>query len=161
LIALIRIDDRLIHGQITTAWMSFCGAKRIVIASDDVAKDEMRKMVVDATAPKGTKVLDLKAAAEFLKSNPEKHFVICTNPTEALTLAQEGVEFDTVIVGNIGGLEQDSGAKKRIGLSKSVFVCQEDIEAFQKLRELGINSHIRIVPKDRPVNIYPLLDKNY
>lgn len=158
MVALLRIDNRLIHGQITTAWMSSSNAKRIIIASDDVANDAMRKMVVDATAPKGTKVLDIKSAAETLRTSSERIFVICAAPKEVLALAQEGVEFDTVIVGNVGGIEHNAEAMEKTKVSKSVFLTDEDIAAFNGLRDLGIKCEIRVVPKDRPVDIYGLID---
>jgi mannose/fructose/N-acetylgalactosamine-specific phosphotransferase system component IIB len=39
-IVLARIDDRLIHGQVVTAWCKTTGANAIVIADDEVARDE-------------------------------------------------------------------------------------------------------------------------
>lgn len=43
IIKLIRIDDRLIHGQVTTVWTKEAQAGRIIIVDDQVAEDEIRK----------------------------------------------------------------------------------------------------------------------
>ena len=39
-IVLARIDDRLIHGQVMTAWLQFTGGNHIVIVDDATAGDE-------------------------------------------------------------------------------------------------------------------------
>lgn len=162
-LALLRIDDRLIHGQVTTAWLSSCGARRILIASDDVAKDELRKMVVKLAAPKGvvTEVTDLTRASELLKgplSSPiEKVMVLCTSPKEALELVKRGVPITTINVGNIGGIGNMQGAKGRKQIFKSVSVGEEDVEAFRALDALGVKCEIRVVPQDRPVDVMELI----
>ncbi len=42
-IRLARIDDRLIHGQVATAWSKMTGINRIIVVSDEVANDQLRK----------------------------------------------------------------------------------------------------------------------
>ncbi len=55
-LALFRIDDRLIHGQVVTFWSRRLNINRIVIASDEVAQDSFLKKVLKMTAPPGMKV---------------------------------------------------------------------------------------------------------
>ena len=45
-INLVRIDDRLIHGQVATVWSKEANAQRIIICSDEVAKDQIRKTLL-------------------------------------------------------------------------------------------------------------------
>ena len=45
-IRLARIDDRLIHGQVATVWAKEAGAKRIIVVSEEVERDEIRKTLV-------------------------------------------------------------------------------------------------------------------
>ena len=49
-IVLARIDDRFIHGQVLTKWVKLRPAERIIIVSDGVANDEMRKTLVLSVA---------------------------------------------------------------------------------------------------------------
>ena len=52
-IRLARIDDRLIHGQVATAWSKSTGVERIIVVSDMVAKDDLRKFLLKEAAPPG------------------------------------------------------------------------------------------------------------
>ena len=54
-INLARLDTRLLHGQVATNWTPASKADRIIVASDDVAKDELRKELIKQAAPNGVK----------------------------------------------------------------------------------------------------------
>ena len=56
---LVRIDDRLIHGQVMTAWMKTLPAKQIIVIDDKVAKDDFMLFVLQNAAPSGIKVIAL------------------------------------------------------------------------------------------------------
>ena len=158
-VVLLRIDDRLIHGQVTTAWMGNTKANHIIIASDEVANDEIRKNIVTITAPRSvkTEILGVQAAAERIKgplaSSKYRVMVICTGPHEALDLIREGVETDRIVVGNMGSLGDKKGAEPRQSISKSVMVNSQDITNFEALKELGFPCQIQVVPTDKPVDV--------
>ena len=67
-VSVFRIDDRLIHGQVVTSWITQTGSKKIIIIDDEVAKDTFNVRVVKALAPAGTKVIvyNVEKAAEKL-----------------------------------------------------------------------------------------------
>ena len=52
----IRIDDRLLHGQVAYSWKSALSYDAIVIASDSAAKDEVRKMALKLCCPDGVRL---------------------------------------------------------------------------------------------------------
>ena len=73
-ITLARIDDRLIHGQVTTVWSKVANAQRIIICNDDVYNDEVRRTLLRQAAPPGMKVNVVnieKAVAVY--HNPQYH----------------------------------------------------------------------------------------
>lgn len=155
-IALIRIDDRLIHGQITTKWISHANANRIMIASDRVVNDKVRKSVVELTAPKNikTEVVTVADAIEKLTGplagDSTRVFVITTGPDEVLALKEGGVKFEHFVIGNMGAMGKTDQATK---VTKSVMLTDEDRADFKRLQELGVKCEIRVVPQDRPTDI--------
>jgi mannose/fructose/N-acetylgalactosamine-specific phosphotransferase system component IIB len=159
-IALIRIDDRLIHGQITTKWIAHANANRIMIASDRIVQDKIRKSVVELTAPKSikTEVVTLAEAIEKLTGPLAgencKVFVICVSPDEVLALKQGGVAFNQVVIGNMGAMGSIEPATR---VTKSVLLTGKDRKDFNELLELGVKCEIRVIPSDRPVDIVRLL----
>ena len=154
-ITLARIDDRLIHGQVTTVWSKVANAQRIIICNDDVYNDDVRRTLLRQAAPPGMKVNVVtigKAVAVY--HNPqyqdETVFYLFTNPQDVLTMVQQGVKIATL---NIGGMAWRPGKKQ---LTKAVSLDAADINAFQQLDKLGVKLDLRVVASDPSVNI---LDK--
>ncbi|HHS9613306.1 MAG: mannose/fructose/sorbose PTS transporter subunit IIB [Klebsiella michiganensis] len=154
-ITLARIDDRLIHGQVTTVWSKVANAQRIIICNDDVYNDDVRRTLLRQAAPPGMKVNVVnieKAVAVY--HNPqyqdETVFYLFTNPQDVLTMVQQGVKIATL---NIGGMAWRPGKKQ---LTKAVSLDAADINAFQQLDNLGVKLDLRVVASDPSVNI---LDK--
>lgn len=89
-IRLARIDDRLIHGQVATVWTKETQVERIIVISDDVAKDEVRKTLLTQVAPPGVKasVVDVQKGIRVY-NNPKYAttpvMLLFTNPTDVLT----------------------------------------------------------------------------
>ena len=154
-ITLARIDDRLIHGQVTTVWSKVANAQRIIICNDDVYNDDVRRTLLRQAAPPGMKVNVVnieKAVAVY--HNPqyqdETVFYLFTNPQDVLTMVQQGVKIATL---NIGGMAWRPGKKQ---LTKAVSLDAADINTFQQLDKLGGKLDLRVVASDPSVNI---LDK--
>ncbi|AIF50632.1 PTS sugar transporter subunit IIB [Pelosinus sp. UFO1] len=151
-IELVRIDDRLIHGQVVMAWSKAVSIKRIVVIDDKVAKDLIRKMLLETVAPPGVKVsvLNTLDGIEYLKSNAndnEKLLLLFTNPATIVTLVENGVAITKV---NIGGMSFMQGKTQ---LTKAVSLDEDDKNAFKALHKCGIILQIQVLPNDSPVDI--------
>ena len=150
-ITLARIDDRLIHGQVTTVWSKVANAQRIIICNDEVYNDEVRRTLLRQAAPPGMKVNVVnieKAVAVY--HNPqyqdETVFYLFTRPQDALAMVRQGVKIDTL---NIGGMAWRPGKKQ---LTKAVSL-DDDINAFYELNNLGVILDLRVVASDPSINI--------
>lgn len=145
-IVLTRIDNRLIHGQVATQWSSSIGANLILVANDEVAGNTMRQGLMNMAAPSyaGTRYWTLeKTIANIHKaSDRQKIFLICENPQDVLTLVEGGVPIKKV---NIGNMHMSEGKRQ---VAQVVAVDDADVEAFRKLKELGVELEIRKVPSE-------------
>ena len=151
-ITLARIDDRLIHGQVTTVWSKVAKAPRIIICNDEVYNDEVRRTLLRQAAPPGMKVNVAnieKAVAVY--HNPqyqdETVFYLFTRPQDALALVRPGVKIGTL---HIGGMAWRPGKKQ---LTKAVSLDDDDINAFHELNNLGVILDLRVVASDPSINI--------
>lgn len=157
-IVLARIDDRLIHGQVATAWSKETKCERIIVCNDDVANDTIRRTLLVQVAPPGIKasVLEVEKAIRVYK-NPryenDKVLLLFTNPTDVVKMVEGGVDIKSV---NIGGMAFREG--KRM-ITNFISVDEEDINVFLKLKELGVELEIRKVPADRKNNLLELIQK--
>ncbi|SEQ38452.1 PTS system D-mannose-specific IIA component, Man family /PTS system D-mannose-specific IIB component, Man family [Rosenbergiella nectarea] len=155
---LVRIDDRLIHGQVATRWTKETRVTRIIVVSDAVAADDVRKTLLKQVAPPGVTahVVDV---AKMLRvyANPkyagERVMLLFTNPTDVLRVVEGGVKIDSV---NIGGIAYRQG---KTMVTNAVSVDQQDIDAFKRLAAKGIELEVRKVSSDNRVGMIDLLNK--
>ena len=151
-ISLARIDDRLIHGQVVTSWTKETKCERIIVCSDEVADDSIRKTLLEQVAPPGVKasVVEIEKAIRVYK-NPKysevNAMLLFTNPTDVLRMVEGGVDLKSI---NIGGMAFKEGKKQITG---TISVNEKDIEAFKKLNEKGIELEIRKVVADSKVDL--------
>ena len=151
-ISLARIDDRLIHGQVVTSWSKETKCERIIVVNDEVAADVMRKILLEQVAPPGVKssVVGIDKAIRVF-NNPKyadvNAMLLFTNPTDVLRMVEGGVALKSI---NIGGMSFKAGKKQITG---TISVNDQDIEAFKKLNEKGIELEIRKVSSDSKINL--------
>lgn len=157
-IGLARIDDRLIHGQVATRWTKETNVTRIIVVSDEVAADTVRKTLLTQVAPPGVTahVVDVEKMIRVY-NNPkyagERVMLLFTNPTDVLRLVEGGVKITTV---NIGGMAYRQGKTQ---VNNAVSVDEKDIEAFKKLNERGIELEVRKVSNDPRLKMMDLISK--
>ncbi|BCQ40251.1 PTS mannose transporter subunit EIIAB [Erwinia rhapontici] len=157
-IGLARIDDRLIHGQVATRWTKETNVTRIIVVSDEVAADNVRKTLLTQVAPPGVTahVVDV---AKMIRvwNNPkygkDKVMLLFTNPTDVVRLVEEGVTIPSV---NIGGMAFRQGKTQ---VNNAVSVDAKDIEAFKKLNDRGIELEVRKVSSDQKLKMMDLIGK--
>ncbi|MBM7341081.1 PTS mannose transporter subunit IIAB [Pantoea coffeiphila] len=155
-IGLARIDDRLIHGQVATRWTKETNVTRIIVVSDEVAADHVRKTLLTQVAPPGVTahVVDV-AKMVRVWNNPkyagEKVMLLFTNPTDVERLVEDGVGITSV---NIGGMAFRQGKTQ---VNNAVSVDAKDIEAFNKLNARGIELEVRKVSSDQKLKMMDLI----
>ena len=150
-ISLIRIDDRLIHGQVTTAWLRVYNAKTIIIANERVATSPVYKSIFSVATVPGKKILLMPPveAADFIaKSGPEDSFFIITpTPLDVVVLMDQGLDVKKI---NVGGLQGRPNTKK---LAKVVYATPEEEQAFKELKSRGVEMEVQMVPTDRVTSL--------
>ena len=154
-IVLTRIDDRLIHGQVITAWSKITDANRIIIVDDEVAQEAFLVKVLKTAAPSTIKVdvFGVNEASEVLKgeSQGEKLIILVKTPSVVLSLVKAGVDIKAL---NVGGMGAGVGRKK---FYKNISVSQEEKEEFKELVNLDVNVFIQIVPDAKQIDVQKLL----
>lgn len=150
-IVLTRIDNRLIHGQVATMWSSSVGANLLLVANDEVSQNEFRQGLMDMAAPSfaQTRYFSIEKTINIInRASESQHIaIICENPQDVLKLVEGGVPIKKV---NIGNMHMAQGKRQ---VSKAVCVDDNDVDAFKKLKALGIELEIRRVPSESAESI--------
>ena len=155
---LARVDSRLLHGQVATAWTKATNPSRIIVVSDAVAKDELRRKLIEQAAPPGVKanVIPISKMIEISKDprfGDTKALLLFENPQDVLRVVEAGVKIKEV---NVGSLAHSTG---KVVVSKVLSMGHEEVAAFEKLKNLGVTFDVRKVPNDSKDNLDELLKK--
>ncbi|MGD0018504.1 MAG: PTS sugar transporter subunit IIB [Candidatus Limnocylindrales bacterium] len=156
---LVRIDDRLIHGQVVAGWLRALGAERIVIVDEATARDEFLREVLALAAPQGVPVevcglADGAARLIALAATPEPVIVLARMPRTVLALRHAGVPIEVV---DLGGMGAGPGRRR---LHKTISVSPEEIRELRELEQMGTRVEVQIVADDRPIPFRSLDSSN-
>lgn len=151
-ILLVRIDNRLVHGQVGITWTTSLGANLIVVADDLSAKDPLQQQLMRITAESsgaGIRFFTIEKTINIIhKASPaQKIFIVCRTPKEVRALVEGGVPIKDV---NVGNMHFDKGKRQ---ISKKVYVDDKDLEDLRFIKSKGINVFIQDVPGDIKENI--------
>jgi len=150
-IKIVRIDDRLIHGQIVQGWLKTVEVDKILIVSDEVANDEMQQILLSMAVPSSVKLVikNIKDASYELSNDvyeKDKLMILFSNPQEAVKIVDNGIKFQSI---NIGGMHYSHGKKQ---LLPNLSVDKNDVISFLKLIDSGIELETRALPQDDRYN---------
>ena len=157
-INLARLDTRLLHGQVATAWTPDSKADRIIVASDNVANDELRKELIKQAAPNGVKanVVPIQKLIDVAKDPRfgETHaLILFETPQDALRAIEGGVPIKTL---NVGSMAHSTG---KTMVNNVLSMDKEDVATFEKMRDLGVEFDVRKVPNDTKKDLFDLINK--
>ena len=138
MIKLLRVDYRLVHGQVAISWSRHIGADCILVANDEVAKDEMRQSMLRLSKPQGMKLV-IKSIEDSVKSIKSG---VTDNIQDVERVAKEIPELNYV---NLGVLPANENTK---ALSKAINVTSEDVKTLKKLLAKNIEIDIQQVPTE-------------
>ena len=156
---LARIDSRLLHGQVATAWTKTVQPTRIIVVSDAVAYDKLRKNLIQQAAPPGVKAHVVPVDHMIKLAKDDKHFggqramLLFENPHDVLRAIEGGVPLKTV---NVGSMAHSIG---KVQPNKVLAFDQKDIDTFAKIKKAGITFDVRKVPNDSKANMDEILKK--
>lgn len=146
----LRVDHRLLHGQVAVAWFSSVGANTILISNDEVANNDSRKNIMRLAKPLNAKLVmnDIdKSINAINKGLTDKYdmFIVVENIADASRLINETDKFTSL---NLGGTKP---TKETINISKTINITKEEKILLDQLVEKGVEVEIRQVPSDTKI----------
>jgi len=147
MIKLLRIDDRLVHGQVAFTWVPSLGVDTLIVANDKIARDDFQKMTMGLAKPAGTKLL-IKPVSEVViflndeRNKAAKVLILVNSVVDAFALARGVQEIRSI---NFGGMRSRDGARL---ISKAVALTGDDEELVRELLRSGLELEVRQVPSD-------------
>ncbi len=144
-IALVRIDDRLVHGQVVEGWVPYLRADLVAVVSDAAAADPVQLALMKMALPAevGLLALGVSGAARALTGASSRRVLALTpGPAEALALLEQGLSVERV---NVGGLHYTAG---KVQLGRALFLDEADKSALRAIVARGVRLEGRALPTD-------------
>lgn len=158
MITQIRVDDRLIHGQVAVVWTKELNAPLLVVANDEAAKNEVMQMTLKMAVPNGMKLL-IRSVEEAIKvfNDPrgadKRIFVIVNSVRDANKIAQTVETVETVNIANAGRFDKSDNATKTM-VFPSVQLNPDELVAARELVQLErINCYNQVLPSNPQLSL--------
>ncbi|MGG5348169.1 MULTISPECIES: PTS system mannose/fructose/N-acetylgalactosamine-transporter subunit IIB [unclassified Enterococcus] len=160
MISMIRIDDRLVHGQVAVKWSKELGISRIVVVSDGIAQNEIQVSALKMAGPSGVKVavLSLEKAIAILndpRSEQLKILVVTNEPKYVAGLVPKLKEKPMLNMANYGRIGGSLSDKEKI--TETVYLSEEDKETLKEIFDAGYDFSYQPLPDDTPQSLKSLI----
>lgn len=159
-IVLVRVDSRLVHGQILEAWVPHVRAKCIIVVDNKVAGDSFAETIIRMAVPSEIELIISNVDYfvknyKYTRSNGKNTMVLFSSIADACDAYHRGFHFDKLNIGNVYNNEY------KVCCSPSVFLCDKEIKCIEYLLEKSeVTAELKVVPKGKTVNIKEAL-RNY
>lgn len=156
MIKMLRIDHRLMHGQVVFAWTKSQGIARIIVIDNKTAVDDFKKMSLKLSKPADVKlsVFSVEQAIERIpkiKVLPENTLIITANVAETYQFV---TDFGDIKEINYGGIPEREHTKK---YSNAIYLTDEEVELSRKLKDAGIKLVMQQVPTTRAESLNQMI----
>lgn len=149
-LVLVRIDDRLIHGQVMTAWIKNKNATQVVIIDDATANDEYMVEVLEMAIPEeiAIGIFTKEEGVQFFSQELDEPTILLVKGPEVLNyLYDNGIAIKEVDVGGMGT------RPNRSVLYKNISTSPEENNQLKELLEKKVNVFIQVMPQDKAVSV--------
>lgn len=159
-IGLVRVDDRLIHGQVITTWVGHTKSNRIVIVDNELQQNEYLATVYEMAAPNGVpvEIMSIDQAAAGWQKNElgEGTLLVLFKSIPSLKSAYDrGFHFGAA---QIAGLAGGPGRKLVV---KAIGISRDDAVMLKSLTENGVDIGFKSMPSEKHVTLESALSKNF
>lgn len=160
MISMIRIDDRLVHGQVAVKWSKQLSVNRIVVISDTIAKNEIQVSALKMAGPAGVKVavLPLEKAVGILndpRSEKMNILVVTNEPKYVADLLPKLKEVPVLNMANYGRIGGSLSDKAKI--TETVYLSEKDKEIVKSVFDMGYDFNYQPLPDDAPQSLKTLI----
>ncbi|MDT6461188.1 PTS sugar transporter subunit IIB [Enterococcus faecium] len=163
MITQIRVDDRLIHGQVAVVWTKELNAPLLVVANDEAAKNGVMQMTLKMAVPNGMKLL-IRSVDDAInifndpRGADKRIFVIVNSVSDANKIAQNVENIETVNVANAGRFDKSDPSTKKM-IFPSVQLNPNELAAAKELAKLDrVNSYNQVLPSNPQLSLKDALE---
>lgn len=149
-IKMIRIDDRLIHGQVVASWSKVLGINRIWVIDEGTARDEFLSSVMKMVAPPNVELViteedQIPKLAKIYDEDSQSTFVLAKYPHTVKKVFETGISYREL---NLGGM---CAGPNRTKLFRQISASEEEVKTLREIKDLGVKVYFRVTSDDKEI----------
>ncbi len=157
-IVLVRVDSRLVHGQILEAWIPYTKAEALLVVDDEVEKNLLKRSVMEMAVPSSIEIdfSSVQDAARNYKNGgftKKKLIVLFSSVRDAKSAFDSGFQYDCLNLGNMHFCEG------KVQVSANLCVGLNDTTEIERLSKEGVSIDTRSVPGERKLELKSIFKK--
>ncbi|SEM66177.1 PTS system, mannose-specific IIB component [Stigmatella aurantiaca] len=156
MISLVRVDNRLIHGQVVEAWLPHLKVSRLIVADDEAASSPLIRAAMALAVQSAIEVQILPLAeVDFaaLSKDGVRTLVLLRDVASVPFAHAHGLALEQL---NLGNVHFVAGRRQ---VSPSVFLAEAELQALQGLQAQGVRVEARAVPSEKPIDLGELAER--
>jgi len=156
---LIRIDDRLIHGQVVIGWASYLHTRHIIVCDDSVNANEWERELYLSIVPENLSA-EIHSVGSFVNKiaangqDYKQTIILANSPQTILELVLQNIPIKKV---NVGGIHFREGRRKFLPY---LYMDEEEFSVFQQLTGKGVDCYCQDMPNSKPIPLTEILNKS-
>lgn len=166
MIKMVRLDERLIHGQVATKWSRLLGINRIIVADDEAANNDVMQKTLMMAAPDNVKVAIVPVErAVALSNDPRslalKILLIVATPEALLKVVAETKGIERVNIGNYGRVAPKREGRRRSMYDANLYADEEEADILASVISIGVPCSVQAIPDDVPRELESVLSSGH
>ena len=156
MISLVRVDNRLIHGQVVEAWLPHLKVARVVVADDEAASSPLVRAAMALAVQSAIEVqIQPLAQVDFaaVSRDPVRTLVLFRDVAAVPFAWEHGLKLEHL---NLGNVHFGTGRRQ---VSPSVFLAESELQALERLAQEGVHVEARAVPNEKPVDLAEIQER--
>lgn len=162
MIVMVRLDERLIHGQVAIKWSRHLSVDRIVVVSDEAAANPVvqKSLMMAAPATAKTTIKSLESAVKLLqdpKAAAHRILIIVSNPADLLKIVKDVKGIPLINVGNYGRVAAKRGTEVRKTYGSNLYAYDDEAQILKEVISAGMKCIYQTTPDDTPEELAKVL----
>lgn len=162
MIKLIRLDERLIHGQVAIKWSRHTGVDRILVLDDNAASNEIIKKTLMMAAPSNIKaaIKDVDSGIKILndpRMETVKVLVLVSNPNDLLKVVNNVEGIPLINIGNYGRIADKKEGEDRKTYRSNLYAYDEEVEILMEVVKSGVPCEYQTTPEEQAEKLESVL----
>ena len=145
---MVRVDYRMVHGQIVAKWIKFRPVDRLILADDSLVDDPFMGDIYRMAVPdREVDIVKLGDVQTAIDRKNDTVLLIFKDVASAYTVYKNGLQLPEL---NVGAVQNSA---QRIAVVQGVALTVEEYEKLSEMKAEGVNVFLQPIPENDPVSL--------